>query len=202
MVSGTWYEKCSHVPFTNQHLQNRMRCFLGIMLEEELRDTLSEVLISAEKPSHLKRVDESLWHMTLVFLGEVEPDRIRDVIRICSYYRKRPGTFVFNKLEAFPAHSTSPRLIAANGLLQPIEGWRRYVKAIRKELLPYAPNMDRKEWISHVTLAKSSAGHQLPKWNLPMTPYRWEPSGFHLIHSKHGPDGVTYQMIHEFPYTN
>jgi 2'-5' RNA ligase len=180
-----------------------MRCFLGIPLPDDLRDLLSEALIAADKPGNLRRVDESLWHLTLVFLGDVDPSTIRPIIRVCRLYNRPFGTFTFNRLEAFPALRPNPKLIAANGILQPIERWRRCVKKMRAELAEYAPNMDTKTWNAHVTLARSgSKTKSLPKWQVPVGPWTWEPDGFELIQSTITDQGPVYKTIHEFPFSD
>lgn len=180
-----------------------MRCFLGIPLPDDLRDELSEALMTAEKPSNLHRVDERLWHMTLVFLGEIDPQIIKHVIRICKYYKRGFGTFTFNRLECFPALEPNPKVLVANGVLQPIERWRRIIDKLRNELSDFAPNIDMKKWNAHVTLARASSKNEcLPKWQTPIGPYEWEPEGFALMQSARTEQGFAYRTIHEFPFSN
>jgi len=180
-----------------------MRCFLGMLLPEHLRDELSEALISADKPKNLHRVDERLWHMTLVFLGDIDPKNIKDVVRICKYYKRGFGTFTFNRLECFPALEPKPKVLVANGVLQPIELWRRMIKKMRNELADFAPDIDMKKWNAHVTLARASSKSAcLPKWQKRIGPYEWKPEGFALIQSTLTDRGPVYRTIHEFPFSN
>jgi 2'-5' RNA ligase len=178
-----------------------MRCFLGMPIPDELRDELSEVLINADKPRDMRRVDESLWHLTLVFLGEINPEDIRQIVRICNYYEQPFGSFTIDRLEAFPALKPNPKVIAANGNLQPIERWRRCVDKLRNELAPYAPDLDRKTWNAHITLARASGKTPLPKWSEPVGPWTWQPGGFSLMQSRLTEHGPIYRTIHEFPFS-
>lgn len=180
-----------------------MRCFIGMPLADELRDNLSEALITSEKPRNIRRINESLWHLTLVFLGEVDPENIKHIIRICKYYKRNFGTFTINRLEAFPALLSKPKVIAANGLLQPTDKWRRNVRKMRTELLPYAPNLDTKKWNAHIALARPKTKQDmLPKWRMPIGPWTWKPGGFELIQSRLTEHGPIHRTIHEFPFAN
>lgn len=172
-------------------------------LPDELRDELSEALIASEKPRNLRRVDESLWHLTLIFLGEIDPDNIKHILRICKYYKRGFGTFTFDRLESFPALTSNPKVLVANGVLQPIEQWRRSVKKLRNELSDYAPNIETKKWNAHVTLARvSSKTESLPRWHKPIGPWTWQPGGFELMHSTLTEHGPVHRTIHEFPFSN
>lgn len=179
-----------------------MRCFLGMPIPDELRDNLSEALIEADKPRNIRRVDESLWHLTLVFLGNIDPQDIGRIMHVCKRFDRSFGNFTINRLEAFPALRPRPKLIAANGILQPLERWRRSVDELRRDLSSYAPNMDMKVWNAHITLARvSSKTEHLPKWHAPIGPWTWEPGGFSLMESTLTEHGALHRTIHEFPFS-
>jgi 2'-5' RNA ligase len=172
-------------------------------LPDELRDELSEALIASDKPRNLRRINESLWHLTLVFLGEIDPNNIKHIVRVCNYFKRGFGTFTFDRLESFPALDANPKMLVANGVLQPIEQWRRTIKKMRNELTDYAQNMQRRKWDAHVTLARvSSKTESLPKWQKSIEPWTWTPGGFQLVHSTLTEHGPIYKTIHEFPFSN
>jgi 2'-5' RNA ligase len=184
----------------NAKYEMNMRCFLALPLNDELRDAISHALIDADKPRNLRRVDERLWHVTMVFLGEVEAGAIKDIVAACKRYYRRPGSITFGEFKTFPARK--PRMLVAAGSAHPYALWSQCVNRVRKDLAPYAPNMDLKPWRPHMTLARSEKGIVLPAWRLRVGPWTWMPGGFTLYHSELSEHGPEHRVIHEFPFTH
>jgi 2'-5' RNA ligase len=177
-----------------------MRCFIGLPLADDLRDEISRALIYADKPRDIRRIDENLWHVTMVFLGDVEPESIGEIVKICKRYYRSPGSITFDELATFPKHK--PRMLVASGSAEPQALWNQCVNRIRRDLTSYAPDMDLKPWRPHITLARAGKDVILPKWRLRVGPWTWLPGGFTLYQSELTEHGPTYRVINEFPFSH
>jgi RNA 2',3'-cyclic 3'-phosphodiesterase len=82
-----------------------MRIFVGIALPSLLRRALSEAVLPLRNPSlPVSWTPEENLHMTLKFLGEVQPDRIGDVSErlVAASRGVAPFTFVLEMGGTFP----------------------------------------------------------------------------------------------------
>lgn len=176
-----------------------MRCFLGMSLPLEIRDRLSEVLSMGDKPKMIRRVSEERWHLTLAFLGEVDPEHIPKIIQRLSIFNRSPGTIELTKLETFP--QGKPRLLVASGIAEPTHEWDAFIKGIRSEAASLASNMDTKPWMVHITLGRAGRDEVLPAWEKSIGSRIWKPDGFTLVQSKLGNDaGSGYKNLHDFRF--
>ncbi len=177
-----------------------MRCFIALPLASELRDVMTEAWAKAEKPLKIRRIAEGQWHVTLAFLGDVTPNHVGDLIRVCNRQGKCPGTITFNEFRSFP--HDRPRMIVASGEPEPINMWKMFVDQLRDQCAIFSPAMDRKPWRAHVTLARSAPDTCLLPWSSPIGPWTWQPGGFILYESRLEATGSKYRVIHEFPFTH
>ena len=139
-----------------------------------------------------------LWHVSLVFLGDVAETDLDMIAVACGRHATCPGTLTVSELATFP--NGNPRLLVAGGTAEPKEAWMRFIEDLRVDMLPFAPTLDRKPWIPHITVGRGPKDTLLPRWSAPAGPWTWQPGGFSLMQSDLGSDGPTYTSLHDFSF--
>jgi len=176
-----------------------MRCFIAMPLPDELRDHLARALTSGDKPSNIRRVAENRWHLTIAFLGEVDPKNIPKIIQKLKRNSWSPGTITINKLETFPP--LSPTLLVASGDAEPLRAWNDFALLIKHEISSLAPEIDEKPWMAHMTIGRAPRDMKLPTWQKSIGPWTWRPEGFSLVYSNLNPEKAEgYKYLHDFHF--
>lgn len=176
-----------------------MRAFVGFMAPVWLKEHLTaEWERVSEKPRGLRQIDEKSWHVTLTFLGELNEASIPDIAeRLRSWTEKTGKTpFTLKRFETFP--SKNPRYLAAHFDFENGEKFSASVTRLRDVLSIYAPEIDRKPFHPHMSLAKTKNG--LVKWECDIAPIEWFPEEISIVKSVQGPDGSIYTPIISFPW--
>jgi RNA 2',3'-cyclic 3'-phosphodiesterase len=65
----------------------RQRLFVGVELSERVRTALGPALESmqaAARHGELRLIGPERWHLTLQFLGSVEPERVQEILAACA----------------------------------------------------------------------------------------------------------------------
>lgn len=175
-----------------------MRCFLSIPLPADVETGIASLLESEKLPSRVRIVERGLWHVSLVFLGDIAETDLDMIASVCVRHGKAPGTLTMNEIRTFP--NGNPRLLVAAGTADSERAWADFVENLRVDMLPFAPALDRKPWIPHVTVGRGPKDTLLPRWSAPAGPWTWQPGGFSLMQSVLGSDGPTYANLHGFPF--
>ena len=175
-----------------------MRCFISIPLPPEVVSGLTERLQVQDYPPRIRIIPRDLWHVTLVFLGDITDTDEDLMVSACDQLTKRPGSLTMNALTTFP--EGKPSLLVATGLGEPKDAWAKFVEDIRIALMPFCPTLDRKPWTPHITLGRGPKDSLLPRMSESAGPWTWKPEGFSLMQSTLGPEGPTYTTLHEFKF--
>lgn len=176
-----------------------MRLFLGIQLSQELRNHLQQAWSGVEGlPKHLKTIPSQNWHMTLAFLDEIPEDKVEVLAELLAQVTDKPpiGALLVDRFEAFP--KKKPTRIAARAVPVAPKSWSEYVDRIRDFASIVAPDMDRKPWSPHITLARSEKGLILPSWNSSMTDFAWIPEEFAIFKSTQSAEGSKYEPLYTY----
>lgn len=173
-----------------------MRLFLAIPLTDDLVTGIASLLETQKLPARVRIVARSLWHVSLVFLGDVAETDLDMIVSVCSRHTRCPGTLTVSELATFP--NGNPRLLVTGGSAEPKEAWSSFVENLRVDMLPFAPAQDRKPWIPHITVGRGPKDTLLPRWSVPAGPWTWQPGGFSLMKSELGPEGPAYESLHDF----
>ncbi len=96
-------------------MTDRWRCFVAIPLDDSIRSSLSRRVADwrEELPSDaLRWADPENWHLTLAFLGDVEPARLSEIEgRVASVAVDHSSTQVeTGRLGAFPRSGSARTL--------------------------------------------------------------------------------------------
>jgi 2'-5' RNA ligase len=174
-----------------------MRLFIGVRLPLDIRERLARQWTTlSDRPSRLREVESEYWHVTLAFLGDVSAEQRPALEQLLSASLERPplGSFSLIGIETFP--HKGPTTVVAR--LNPLEmgSWNTFVERMRDMVSVVAPQVDRKPWIPHVTIARAKKGSQLPAWSHPIDELRWQPTSIALILSEPAPHGTRYTDLH------
>lgn len=180
-----------------------MRLFIAIKLPQVLIEALTSVQAQLAKrvPSGaVKWVRPNQIHITLRFLGEVEPDNVSEIkdrlMEITTYFR--PFTIRPTGLSGFPTPS-APRVIFV-GLEGEINILNSLAQQIDNEVGRYGSHQEDRAFHPHLTLGRltksyiahaSLIGRLIREHQIPQLP-SWLASEVYLIQSQLKPDGPEY----------
>lgn len=88
------------------------RLFVAVPLPKELCDHIEHVIESWKKTPHVRWMNRSLWHITLLFLGNCETDSIPRIVESLKIIAKdiTPFSIEFDHIQYVPNRSR-PRMI-------------------------------------------------------------------------------------------
>jgi len=180
-------------------MSERIRSFIAIHLDEAVRKAVeSEVERLKPLARSVSWVPAQNLHLTLKFLGELQPEALETVKEglIEGVPEAEPFTLAFHGLGAFPGLAR-PRVIwvgVARGGRE-CQALQAHVDAalarrgFPKEARPYTP---------HLTIARKVSRRPRP---LAFEPIRWQINEFCLVQSKPGDTGSEYQVLSRWPLT-
>jgi 2'-5' RNA ligase len=182
-----------------------MRLFLSIELPEDVRAHLIQVRRRLEE--HLPKIAytkaENL-HLTLKFLGEVEPKRVDAIVESLSKISPPRIELFAEKLDCFPNRGPIRIVTAAmNGTLAPL---RALVESIEQRCKFLGFAKEQRAYRPHVTIARarpvlSAKFRQVANeatadlWPGP----KFAPTEFVLMESHLSPEGSKYKALARFP---
>ena len=126
-------------------------------------------------------------HLTLAFLGSVEPGRVEAIKRAASEARPRAATLILDR----PGFWKHNRIVWAGTSSLPAE-LETLVADLRGALARSGVAFDAKRFVSHVTLLRDA--REPP--SLPaLEPVRWDFEGFALAGSSQRPAASRYEIL-------
>lgn len=185
------------------------RCFLAVSLPGSLIEVVQAVQVDIKRRSgggDVRWVGPEQFHITLCFLGEVSAAQIaamqEPILSACT--SAHAMVLSLGKLSGFP-NAVQPRIVTLE-----IEGASESLVTLQKSLatavLPFAPGMDQKPFVPHLTLgrlkaesemARTGIGRALRMVTVPPCP-AFEVGHVQLIHTELGPSGPIYSVIRTF----
>lgn len=177
-----------------------MRLFIGMPLNQGLRTHLEQVWSGVDCGNmNLRQIPPANWHVTLAFLDEIKEDKIETIAELMAQAAGNSprGAFIVDRLEGFP--KKKPVRIAAHATLVDAESWKDFVQRIRDFASIIAPELDRKPWTPHISIAKAQKGTHLKPMGCNMTEYAWVPEEFVLYRSIQSAAGTKYESLYTFP---
>ncbi|MDO4739213.1 MAG: RNA 2',3'-cyclic phosphodiesterase [Eubacteriales bacterium] len=124
-----------------------MRLFVGIEINDEARAALSTARASWERSAKAKFCDADLYHLTLAFIGNVEPERLGDLKRTLGKVRFRPFSIKTGQADRFE------KGILFAGVQEPNEGLSALQSAVAQELREDGWAMEDRPYHPHITMA-------------------------------------------------
>jgi 2'-5' RNA ligase len=181
-----------------------MRLFIGVWLSETMRDEVVRYINLAMKESQgFKWSNPEQLHFTLKFLGEVETEKVADLIKALetAAIGKKPFQLRLGETGCFPARGI-PRVLWI-GLASAQKELEMLAGAIDAVCNNLGFPAEKKVFKPHLTIArvKNRPGERIITPNLKLV---WQSttlvSGFSLIESRLNPQGSVYRVVKEFSF--
>jgi RNA 2',3'-cyclic 3'-phosphodiesterase len=180
-------------------MTDRWRCFVAVPLDDSIRSSLSRSVAEwrRESPADaLRWADPEGWHLTLAFLGDVEPERLSDIEgRVASIALEHAATQVETaRLGTFPRPGSARTLwygvFDPGGLLAAMASALAATLELAQDE-PFRP---------HITLARARRRHvDLRGWieraSESAPAGRLSVSALHLIRSHLGAGPARYETL-------
>jgi 2''-5'' RNA ligase len=180
----------------------KVRTFVGIKIPQELSSKIFK--FSSEKLKNIKGkiklVEEQNLHITLLFLGEIEQNKISEIIDELKKIKHERFSIKIKGLGFFPSHEL-PRVIWLGSESPQITNL--YDK-IKNKLKIFVQKDDSKSFVSHITIARVKSHispaetKKLLDENGQLEFGEFEVKEFHLFESKLTPHGPIYKIIESF----
>ncbi len=180
-----------------------MRCFLGITVPYDCREQIRNAWhINETERQLLKLSNPGQWHITLAFFGEVEFKNLLQLSQLIGNALEisPTGAFTVTKIETFPAKR--PVLYVATCQPEQPVAWQEAVAHTRDMASLIAPQIDRKPWIPHITLARARSNKHLEPYEMSLEGIGWVPEYATLFMSELTSTGPKYTPLHEYRLNN
>ena len=166
------------------------RLFFALRPPDALRRRLAGLARDLSLPPRSRRVPEGNLHLTLVFLGSLDPARSALAEEAARGVRGRG--FVL-ELDRF-GHWPRPRVMWTAPTRAP-EALAGLAGALRAALAERGFPLDARGFAPHLTLARDVAKMRGPQGHPPL---RWPVDAFHLVESATLPRRARYRLLRTF----
>jgi 2'-5' RNA ligase len=180
----------------------KVRTFVGIKIPQDLSSKIFK--FSSEKLKNIKGkikiVEEENIHITLLFLGEIEQNKISEIIDELKKIKHKRFSIKIKGLGFFPSYEF-PKVIWLGSESDEITNLHY---KIRDKLKIFVQKEDPKSFVSHITIARvkshisPSETKKLLNENSKLEFGEFEVKEFHLFESKLTPYGPIYKIIESF----
>ena len=164
-----------------------LRLFLAVWPDEPLRDAIAAWQSEWLWPPRVGLVERERLHLTLHFLGDVQPEQLPVLVRKLSFAFEA-FELTFSRGEVWPAGAAVLRPDAVPPPLALLHA------ALRRELLSLALPVEERPYRPHITLARRAHGARPPQREAGL---RWSAdAGYVLVQSL--PGGAGYEILQRF----
>ena len=184
-----------------------IRAFVCVCINEDGKDELSGFIRGLKKFKGFKWAERNILHITLKFLGEIEPEQITRLdTNLSRIGGIRPFKVKLSGVGAFP-NMSSPRALWI-GVGEGSEGISKLAASVERAAVTSGFEEERRSFHPHVTLARARNNSRggglvhMPDEIAEMlkscpTP-SWTCDGFTLMRSELSSTGPTYAPIAKF----
>jgi RNA 2',3'-cyclic 3'-phosphodiesterase len=182
---------------------SRQRLFVGVELSECARSALGTALESmrpAARHGELRLIGPEHWHLTLQFLGSVEPERVQEILTACALAAQASEAFEisFAGVGAFRStRSASVVWIGVESGATDLGALARLVMA-HTERLGFEP--ERRAYRAHLTVARSKQPRDVSTLlaSVNVAPTSMKVDALTLFRSHPGAAGARYEGLGRF----
>lgn len=175
-----------------------MRLFFGVALEENVKKNLSELASEAKRLAGGRATPKERFHITVKFLGEVEPKavpKLGAIARAC-VDQMEPVPLTLEGWGYFGRQEEATVWCGVKGA-EPLKALsRRLERALGKEGLPF----DQKPFRAHITLLRQADARKLAQDHLAPRALEARASGLTLFRSVFTQQGLSYLPLETFPF--
>ena len=163
---------------------SKKRVFFGLWPDHRQRDRLRDTISSVARNIEGSAVDRRNWHITVAFLGDIDEELIPDLQTRASGIEVEPFRLAFDRLEFWPR----PKVACLVAATVPAE-LENLVKSLQSVLHEAGISPEDRTYRPHITVSRNARAFTTERL-AQRTTTEW--SGFELIESVSGPDGVSY----------
>lgn len=168
------------------------RLFFALWSDDSIREALQH--LSAALPlSSRQRVSAENWHITLVFIGNVDEALLPHIIDAAMPISAPAITLVFDQL----THWRRAGVLCLT-CSQPEQAAAQLVTQLSTPLAELGIQLDTRPYCPHITLARHV--RELPTADF--QPLSWSAKQFALVESVSSPTGVIYRPLQFWQLTN
>ncbi len=163
------------------------RLFFALWPDHRQRERLRDVITPIAKTVEGRMVDRRNWHVTLVFIGTFPANRVPYLLEKASEHTVEPFRLNFDRLEFWPR----PRVasLVASTVPQELQALVDYLKGVVSDL---GIRPEDRNYRPHITVVRNARTFPTERLAQRATT-EW--SGFELVESVSGPQGVTYYPL-------
>ena len=165
------------------------RVFFALWPDVRQRDRLRDVVNSVAKTVEGKAVDRRNWHVTLSFIGEVQAERVPELLERMSAVPVQPFRLTFNRLEFWPR----PKLAVLHAQTVPAE-LQALVESLNAVTMDLGVLPQQRNYRPHITVVKNARPFETQPLSQRMS-FEWD--SFELLESVRAPGGVSYRALQE-----
>ena len=166
------------------------RLFFALWPGDAVCRRLASIARDVSLPPAAQQVRRENLHMTLAFLGPLDPTRRTLAERAACRLRGRRFTLDIDRLGHWPRTR-----ILWSAPARPPEALEGLAAALRAALIEQGFMLEARAFVPHVTLARKVERVRIA----PTHPrVRWPVDAFHLVGSRTRPEGVRYRLLRAF----
>jgi 2'-5' RNA ligase len=190
-------------------VSEKLRVFLAVWLSPTVVDALVESVEALQRETRrdaalsraIRWIKHDAWHLTVVFVGSVDPAGLSDleIAAKSAAARSRPFDIVLGKAGVFPG-LRSPRVLWV-GVTEGDTEWHAFAATVRDEVRRFLPLKREAGHVPHVTVARISrpadVGGVLERLGT-LPPTRQKVDKLALVKSELLPAGARYETLAEY----
>ena len=163
------------------------RLFFALWPDHRQRERLRDVITPVAKLVEGRMVDRRNWHVTLVFVGAFPANRVPFLLEKVGEIAVEPFRLNFDRLEFWPR----PRVASLVASTVPAE-LQSLVDHLNGVVSDLGIQPEARNYRPHITVVRNARTFQTERLAQRATT-EW--SGFELVESVSGPQGVTYHPL-------
>ena len=160
------------------------RLFFALWPDHRQRERLRDVITPVAKTVEGRMVDRRNWHVTLVFIGTFPANRVPFLLEKAAEIEVEPFRLNFDRLEFWPR----PRVASLVASTVPPE-LQALVDRLNGILVDLGIQPEDRNYRPHITVVRNARTFQTERL-AQRASTEW--SGFELVESIPGPQGVSY----------
>jgi RNA 2',3'-cyclic 3'-phosphodiesterase len=167
------------------------RLFFALWPNKTIREAINALTQPITQDINGKRISPDLWHITLVFLGEVELSTKRCMQEVADRIQLHPFNLSLDTIGYWPR----PRVLWLGATQTPV-GLRNLVTHLSTDLQNCGYRPEKRPFQTHLTLMRKAN----PLKTVPtITPITWTVEEFCLVRSTLERHGAHYEVIKRWP---
>lgn len=191
-------------------VSEKRRVFLAVWPDPRALEALERAVSSAKKEADqdpalggaLRWLGSKTWHLTVAFIGHVDPAAVADLASSAREAALRQARFeiTFGGAGAFPS-LRRPRVLWV-GIAEGKGEWQKFVEGVRHWVGRWLPQKREGEAIPHITVArmrKPADVGRIVEALATIDRVRTAVEKLCLVESKLAPSGASYVTLEEYP---